>query len=268
MTAHEVLAQLQKLGKPNTVKIYARHGVSGPCYGVAYGDLKPLVKEIGRNQRVALDLWSSGVHDARVAATMIAEPEKMTRAQIESWLDDCTNYVLTDAVSGIAAEMPVALEMARSWIDRDGEWITTAGWNVVAVNGAKGRLTAHDVDGLLQRVERTIHTQPNRTRYAMNNVLIGIGGYVESLRPRSLAVANAIGTVDVDHGETGCKTPDAADYIAKLIAYKASKAASGAKGTRGKAPAQRARVAGANTRAPKKAAASVGAGRRTAGRTR
>ena len=247
MHAQEVLAKLQKLGKPNTVKIYARHGVSGPCYGVAYGDLKPLVKKIGRNQQVALELWRSGVHDARVAATMIAEPEKMTRAQIEGWLDDCTNYVLTDAVSGIAAEMPAALEMARSWIDREGEWITTAGWNVVGMNGAKRRLTARDVNGLLEKIAVTIHTQPNRTRYAMNNVLIGIGGYVESLRPRALAIANAIGTVHVDHGETGCQTPDAAAYIAKVIAYKARKAAGGTKAARGKAPAKHRRMSNTKT---------------------
>lgn len=229
MTAQEVLGQLRKLGKPNNIKIYARHGVSGECYGVAYGDLRPLAKKIGRDHDLALALWRSGVHDARVLATMIVEPEKMTRTQMESWLDGCTNYVLTDAVSGVAALMPGSLEMARSWIDRQGEWITTAGWNVIAMNGAKGELTADNVDGLLETIERTIHTQPNRTRYAMNNVLIGIGGYVESLRPRALAIANAIGTVHVDHGETGCKTPDAADYIAKLIAYKAAKAAGSAK---------------------------------------
>jgi len=267
MDAQEVLAQLRKLGKPNTVRIYARHGVSGPCYGVAYGDLKPLVKKIGRNQEVASDLWSSGVHDARVVATMIAEPEEMTRAQIESWLDDCTNYVLTDAVAGIAAAMPGAIDMARSWIGREGEWITTAGWNVVAVNGAKGRLTAGDVNGLLEQIERTIHTQPNRTRYAMNNVLIGIGGYIEGLRPRALEVANAIGTVHVDHGETGCRTPDAADYIAKLVAYEARKA-TGGRGSRGKAPAKRTPVTGANTKPPKKAAASTGGARKMAGRAR
>jgi hypothetical protein len=182
----------------------------------------------------------------------------MTRAEVEGWLADCTNYILTDAVSGIAALMPAALEMARAWIDETGEWMTTAGWNVVAVNGAKGRLTPRDVDGLLERIEKTIHTQPNRTRYAMNNVLIGIGGSVESLRPRALSVAHAIGTVHVDHGETGCTTPDAAAYIAKMVAYKDGKAATGARSTRGRTPAKRTRVTGANAKAPKKAASARG----------
>ena len=57
----------------------------------------------------------------------------------------------------------------------------------------------------------------------MNNVLIGIGSYVDELRPRVLAVAKAIGTVHVNHGETGCKTPDASAYIAKMVAHRPEK---------------------------------------------
>jgi 3-methyladenine DNA glycosylase AlkD len=239
MNPKEILTQLRKLGKPNHVKIYARHGVTGPCYGVAYGDLKPLVKKIGKDHQAALALWSSGIHDARIVATMIAEPETMTRAQIEGWLADSTNYVLVDAVSGVAAHMPGAVDMARAWIEKSGEWITTAGWNVIARIGAQGQLTDRDAGPLLEKIESGIHTQPNRTRYAMNNVLIGIGGSRESLRPRALAVAKSIGAVEVDHGETGCKTPDAAQYITKMLAHKAGKAAGGAKAKAGKAPATR-----------------------------
>jgi 3-methyladenine DNA glycosylase AlkD len=267
MNAQQVLAQLRKLGKPNTARIYARHGVAGPCYGVNYGDLKPLVKKIGRNQDVAAALWSSGIHDARLVATMIAEPEKMTRAQVESWLDDCTNYPITDAVAGVAAQMPGSLEMARAWIEREGEWITSAGWNVVAVNGSKGRLTEQDVDGMLEKIERAIHTQPNRTRHAMNNVLIGIGGSIRSLTPRALAVAKAIGTVKVDHGETGCQTPDAAVYIAKVIARRIAKQAAPAKPAGGKMAATSGRVSQAGTKVPKKRARSAKATSRKPTRT-
>jgi 3-methyladenine DNA glycosylase AlkD len=249
MDAQQILTELQKLGKPTTIKIYARHGVTGPCYGVNYADLKPLVKEIGRNHEVALGLWNSGVHDARVVATMIAEPEKMTRAEVERWLSDCTNYVMTEAVAGVAAKMLDGLEMARSWIEKDGEWTTTAGWNVVAASGPQGKLTAGDVDGVLEMIERGIHTQPNRTRHAMNNALIAIGSYVDELRPRVLAVARAIGTVHVDHGETGCKTPDASAYIAKMVAHNAAKNASSATKTPEKVSARRAGATPAKAKA-------------------
>ena len=221
MTSQEILSQLKKLGKPKTAETYARHGVSGACFGVSYGDLKPFVKKIGKNQAMALELWKSGVHDARITATMIAEPQKMSRADIEEWLSDCRNYVLTDAIAGVAAGMPDALKIARDWTARGDEWMTTAGWNTLGLLAAKGALSAEDARPLLDRIEKTIHQQPNRTRHAMNGVLIGIGGSVDALRTRALAVAKAIGKVEVDHGETNCVTPDAAGYIAKLQAHRA-----------------------------------------------
>ena len=279
MNAQAVLTELQRLGKPKTIKIYERHGVTGLCYGVNYADLKPLVKKIGRNHDVALGLWDSGVHDARVVATMIAEPEKMTRGDVERWLSDCTNYVITEAVAGVASKMPDGLEIARSWIEQGGEWTTTAGWSVVASNGAMGTLTSHDVDGLLAKIQEGIHAQPNRTRHAMNNVLISIGGYEASLRPRVLAVARAIGTVHVDHGETGCVTPDASTYIAKMVARQAAKAAGSATRAGGKISAKRvektaakstaARPKARKAKVPKKVAkASRKTGRKKSARSR
>ena len=232
MTAQQVLAQLKKLGNPKAVATYARHGVSGACYGVNYGDLKPFVKKIGKNQAMALELWKSGVHDARIAATMIAEAQKMTRADIENWLGECNNYVLTDAVSSVAAGMPGALKIARAWTEQKDEWVTMAGWNTIGVLASKGGVTVEDARPLLDRIEKTIHKQPNRTRHAMNGVLIGIGGYVDALRTRALAVAKAIGKVEVDHGDTNCVTPDAAGYIAKLQAHRAGKAGVRSRGSR------------------------------------
>jgi 3-methyladenine DNA glycosylase AlkD len=202
------------------VTTYAWHGVSGACYGVSYGDLKPLVKKIGKNHAMALELWNSGVHDARIAATMIAEPQTVTRADIENWLGECKNYVLTDAVAGVTAGMPDALNIARDWIARKDEWVTAAGWNTLGLLGVKGGVSVEDWRPLLDRIEKTIHRQPNRTRHAMNGVLTGIGGDVDALKPRALAVAKAIGKVEVDHGETNCITPDAAGYIAKLQTHK------------------------------------------------
>ena len=224
MTTQQVLTQLKKIGTPKTAATYVRHGVTGACYGVSYGDLKPFVKKIGKNHTMALELWDSGVHDARIAATMIAEPAKMTRAQIESWLGECTNYVLCDAVSGVAAGMPEAMPIAKNWIAQKNEWVATAGWNTIGFLAAKGKVSADEGGQLLDRIERTIHRQPNRARHAMNGVLIGIGGYVSSLRTRALTVAKSIGKVEVDHGDTGCVTPDAAGYIAKLLARQAEKA--------------------------------------------
>jgi hypothetical protein len=67
----------------------------------------------------------------------------------------------------------------------------------------------------LARIERDIKTAKNRVRQAMNNALIAIGMRNDALEGCALAVAQAIGKVSVDHGQTSCKTPDASAYIRK-----------------------------------------------------
>lgn len=70
----------------------------------------------------------------------------------------------------------------------------------------------------LETIERDIHQRANRVREAMNSALIAIGMRSPALEEQALAIAAAIGKVHVDHGDTGCKTPDAAAYIHKARA--------------------------------------------------
>ena len=77
----------------------------------------------------------------------------------------------------------------------------------------------------IERIEREIQGERNRVRHAMNGALIAIGLRSEALRARAVAASRRIGTVVVDHGETGCKTPNAEDYIARALAHKARKRA-------------------------------------------
>jgi len=70
----------------------------------------------------------------------------------------------------------------------------------------------------LDFIEKNIHISKNRVRHSMNGALIAIGLRNEALRPLALAAAARIGAVKVDHGDTACKTPDAASYIEKTLA--------------------------------------------------
>jgi hypothetical protein len=78
---------------------------------------------------------------------------------------------------------------------------------------------------LLGRIEREIHAQKNFTKHAMNMALIAIGVRNAGLQKEALRVAKSIGKVEVDHGETSCRTPDAAEYIRKTVAHRKSRGA-------------------------------------------
>jgi 3-methyladenine DNA glycosylase AlkD len=223
-SASEVLKALQKLGKPGTAAIYARHGVKGACYGVPYAALSTLVKRLPVDHALALALWRSGVHDARVLATRIADPARATPRELARLLADTDNYVLCDAVAALIARTRHARTLSLRFIDAEDEWVSAAGYDVLSILALEGKLDAALGKRLIARIARDLHRAPNRTRHSMNAALIALGGAIEGLAEPALAAARALGTVEVDHGKTGCKTPAAGPYIARMQAHRARRA--------------------------------------------
>jgi hypothetical protein len=177
---------------------------------------------------------------------MIADPDVMTRKQLDAWMSDCPDYVIANAVGSIAATMVDAMAIAKDWIDTGGEQMSAAGWGILSMRGSMGLLSEADVRGQIERIEKSIHSAPNRTRYAMNLALISIGGTIPALSEKAMAAAKRIGPVEVDHGETGCKTPDAIPYILNMLKRAEAKSGRGSNITR---------VAGAGAAKKKKKAA-------------
>ncbi|CAN5746729.1 DNA alkylation repair protein [soil metagenome] len=226
MGASEVMDELESLGAEQTRKTYRRHGATEPIFGVSFANLEKLKKKLKVDQDLAQKLWATGNHDARILAMMIADPQLCTEELVERWAQDLTNYTLTDALVGLVGRTPFAQAKAEVWSRSDNEWMGSAGWQLL------GHLALHDAalpdayfTKQLARIEQEIHTRKNRVRYAMNNTLITIGVRNAALEPEARAVAQRIGKVEVDHGETNCKTPDAVAYIQKTLAYRQKKAA-------------------------------------------
>ena len=232
-TTQDVLDELKALGSEQTRKTIRRHGVAEPLYGVKFGDLEPIKKRIKTDHALALQLWATQVHEARLLATMIADPRQIDADLLEQWVVDLRGHVVADAFAGLVARTPLAQDCVQRWVDADNEWIERTGWHLL------GQLALHEPDlpdayfePYLVRIEQTIHDAKNRVREAMNNVLIAIGGRNDALEKRALAIAAKIGGVHVDHGPTYCKTPDAAAYILKTRAYREKRAAKATRAAR------------------------------------
>lgn len=220
MTLKQTLAALKKAGTAQNRKVYERHGVTGEMFGVSYGELGKLKKTIKQDHDLAIGLWESGNHDARVLACMVADAGAMTAKQLDAWARDLDNYVVTDAFSTLVVHSPHARRKADLWKNRKGEWVSCAGWNVMA-SLAMNDDTLEDAwcAEQIALVARDIHARPNRTRHSMNNALIALGVRNPKLEKKARAAAKKIGRVEVDHGETGCKTPDADSYMTKTIQH-------------------------------------------------
>lgn len=133
------------------------------------------------------------------------------------------------------------------------ETVRRTGYSLVACLTRAGREDVDDgwLKDVLVTIERELHGSPNFARAAMNTALIAIGGDRPALTAAALAAAKRIGKVEVDHGQTGCETPDAVEYIAKMRARAAGKRPARAKK---KAPARKGSKARARRPSPRKAA--------------
>lgn len=225
MKIHEATSHLKAVGTENNRKSFERHGVGKKMYGVARADLKNLAKEITTDQDLAEKLWATGNHDSRILATMVADPAALRSGQIDAWSKAMNNYIIADAFSGLIARSPLAEKKRPGWSRSKTDHLGQVGWNMMAslALGGDGPTNKSFLDEL-KYIEAKIHSAKNRTRHAMNQALIAIGGRNEALRKKATAAARRIGKVDVDHGDTTCKTPDAIPYIDRIWARKALKA--------------------------------------------
>jgi hypothetical protein len=111
----------------------------------------------------------------------------------------------------------------EKWTKSKNEWIGSAGWSLLGGVARDAALPDRYFEEFLKKIESEIHRAKNRVRYSMNNALISIGLRNSKLEKKAVAAARRIGVVEIDHGETGCKTPDAAAYIKKTKDHYAKK---------------------------------------------
>lgn len=226
MDLASTLAQLESAGTAQNRKLYARHGCQEPMFGVSFAALKALKQAIKRDHDLSLALWESGNHDARVLATMVAVPSSMRTADLDAWGKDANSAILADYVASVVVDTPFAASRAEKWKDAKSEWLGRAGWTVIARLSHDASIPDSFFVPLLAQIEDEIHHRKNRVREGMYSALIAIGARGGELTDAALAAAKRIGTVDIDHGETGCKTPDAVEYITRTLAHRGRKTSS------------------------------------------
>jgi len=215
----EVYSELQKLGTAQNVKVYKRHGAGDNLFGVSFADLKKLKKRIKTDHSLASKLWESGNSDARSLALMIADPKALTSSEAENMLNDIDYYIHADLFSELIAKSPLASKNMIKWMKSKKEYPRQCGYDVLSSRLKNGdNIMDEDCLKFLENIKKDIRTSPNRARHAMNNALIAIGVFKPKLADHALKAAHKIGKVEVDHGQTSCKTPDAVDYIKKSLA--------------------------------------------------
>lgn len=221
MELQEIIDELKSLGTERTKKSYMSNGAQEPVFGVSINAMKPLFKKLKYNQFLSEQLYEAGIYDAMYLAGMIAEPNKMTEEDFDRWIKGAYFYMISDYIVAVTlAETDIAFKVADKWIESGEEVIMSAGWSCYEWLLGTRKDSEFDREKLLKmlnRVRDTIHNQPNRTKYSMNNFIMAVGISYLPLHEEARKIAEEIGEVEVFNGKILCKINNATEYIQNAI---------------------------------------------------
>jgi len=224
MLVGEVLSRLRQLQNPAAVQALQKQGVTPrAALGVSEQDLRKLAGEIGVDRLIAQQLWASGIHDARVLASMVDDPARVTPKQMERWVRDFDSWALCDACCvNLFDKTPFAYAKSVAWSARKEEYVKRAAFSLVA---ALAQTDAKAADSEFLRfipiVKREAGDDRPFVRKSIASALKEIGKRNKLLRKTSLDTAR-----ELDKLETKSARWIAADTIKELTAPpKASKSA-------------------------------------------
>jgi 3-methyladenine DNA glycosylase AlkD len=130
----EALRKIRAQARPDQLEGMARYGIDVERrLGVSVPDMRKIAREIGRDHKLAIQLWETGISEARIVAAMIEEPDKLSEAQMEKWVKDINSWDICDQVCmNLFEKTHLAWRKILDWSKRDGEFIKRADFALTA----------------------------------------------------------------------------------------------------------------------------------------
>jgi len=194
-TCTSVLRQLKSLSNPKNVAGMARFGINPRnTYGISIPNLRRIASTVGKDHELALQLWDTGVHEARILASMIDIPERVTSRQMDHWVKDFDSWDVCDqCCSNLFDKTSHAQKKALEWSSRRDEFVKRAGFALMAVLAVHDK-KAEDAQFMrfLRIIERQSDDERNFVKKAVNWALRQIGKRNANLNRAAIASAKRI----------------------------------------------------------------------------
>jgi 3-methyladenine DNA glycosylase AlkD len=198
-SAEQVLKKLKAKARPDQLEGMARFGiVADQRLGVSVPDIRKIAKELGKDHKLAIELWKTGVPEAKIVAAMIDEPEKLTETQTENWVKDINSWDVCDQVCmNLFEKSPLAWKKIPDWSEREEEFTKRAAYALIAC------LAWHDKNAedakfikLFPAIERGARDERNFVKKAVNWALRSIGKRNQNLNKAAIKAAKEIQLID------------------------------------------------------------------------
>jgi 3-methyladenine DNA glycosylase AlkD len=199
MRLKEVIAELRSMGDPKAAVGMARYGIkTGRALGISIPGLRCLAKNIGKNHKLAGELWSSGIHEARILACMIDDPQQVTEAQLERWVKEFDSWDVCDqCCNRLIRKTNFARQKSLTWARRSEEFVKRAGFVLMAVLAVHDKkATDKQFDPCFRLIKKEAVDGRNFVKKAVNWALRQIGKRNTVLNQKAIAVAEDIYRTD------------------------------------------------------------------------
>ena len=199
MKATEIIERIKSLANPRNVEGMARFGINPTnTYGVSVPVLRKMAREVGRDHALALELWASGIHEARMLACFIDRPDMVTEEQMESWVKDFDSWDVCDqCCSNLFDRNHLAYEKALQWSEREEEFVRRAGFVLMAC------LAVHDKKAddqlfisFMPLIKKHAADERNFVKKAVNWALRQVGKRNRNLNEVALKTAEEIKQIE------------------------------------------------------------------------
>jgi 3-methyladenine DNA glycosylase AlkD len=198
-SADEVLDWLRCRARPDQLEGMARFGMAiEQRLGISVPDMRKLAKDIGKDHKLALTLWKTGVAEARIVAGMVGDPAELTEKQMEEWVEGINSWDVCDQVcANLFDKNPLAWKKIIDWSQREEEFVKRTAFSLMAC------LASHDKKAsdakfieLLPVIVRGATDERNFVKKAVNWALRNIGKRNTNLNRAAINTARAIKELD------------------------------------------------------------------------
>jgi 3-methyladenine DNA glycosylase AlkD len=217
MNLTDALARLQALGIEKLRQYAPTRGTGANQFGVRLGDIRTLAKEIKPNHDLAMALWETGNVDAQLLAILLIKPKDLSRDALDRLVRSATVAQVADWLNAyVVAQHPDKEALRQPWMDDDHPWAARAGWSLTAERVTK-RPEGLDLLALLDRIAAGLADAPPEAQWTMNTCLANIGIHSPELRPRAIAIGDAVGLYRDYPVSKGCTSPFAPIWINEMV---------------------------------------------------
>jgi len=199
VSLEDILEKLKSKAQPDQLKGMARYGIKGEKrLGVAIPELRKIAKKTGKNHKLALKLWKTGIPDAMILASMIDNPEDVTQQQMEDWVKNINSWDVCDQLCmNLFEKVPFAVKKINEWSKRKEEFVKRAAFALIAC------LAWHDKEApdnlfvkLFSIIKREATDGRNFVKKAVNWALRNIGKRNLNLNKAAIRLAKEIKQID------------------------------------------------------------------------